>query len=300
MRTPITVISGPLGSGKTTLLRHVLNCVNRKLAIIMNEFGEIAIDSKIIEGKNIRLAELGGGCVCCSLIGEFEAAVNEIIDTVQPENILLETTGVAEPGALVFDIERNLPRVRLDGVISVMDADGLLRFPSLGQTTRLQIEAADLLLLNKVDLVATGDLHFLEEKLRSINETAPLVHTRRCEVDVDLLLGLAQQKAISPPRHTHQLEFESFSYVSPGIFDRERFGKFVYGLGQEVYRAKGFVQFSDGNQLFNFVNGRWDFEPFDHHGTELVFIGKQLGNVKETILGRLKACECALSPELKS
>src|SRR5437899_7907439 len=106
-RTPITVITGPLGSGKTTLLRHVLNSVSKKLAIVMNEFGEIAIDSKIIEGKNVRIAELAGGCVCCSLAGEFEAAVDEIIDRVDPEHIVLETTGVAEPGALTLDIEEN-------------------------------------------------------------------------------------------------------------------------------------------------------------------------------------------------
>src|SRR6266446_8642661 len=116
-RTPITLITGPLGSGKTTLLRHILATQRGKIAIVMNEFGEIAIDSKVIEGKRVRIAELAGGCVCCSLLGEFEAAVNELIDRVDPEQIVLETTGVAEPGALTFDIEENLPRVRLDGVI---------------------------------------------------------------------------------------------------------------------------------------------------------------------------------------
>src|SRR6059036_3371247 len=127
MKTPITPITGPLGSGKTTLLRHILDTVPKKTAILMNEFGEIAIDSKIIEGKNIRIAELAGGCVCCSLLGEFEAAVEEVIDAVAPEHIVLETTGVAEPEALLVDIEQNLTRVRLDGTVSVIDADGLLR-----------------------------------------------------------------------------------------------------------------------------------------------------------------------------
>ena len=73
LRTPITLITGPLGSGKTTLLRHILATHPAKIAIVMNEFGEIAIDAKVIEGKNVRIAELGGGCVCCSLLGEFEA-----------------------------------------------------------------------------------------------------------------------------------------------------------------------------------------------------------------------------------
>src|SRR5688500_15443255 len=100
-RTPLTVITGPLGSGKTTLLRHMVTTVPRRLAILMNEFGEIAIDSKIVAGKNVHMAELGGGCVCCALLGEFEAAVHEILATVAPERLVVETTGVAEPDALV-------------------------------------------------------------------------------------------------------------------------------------------------------------------------------------------------------
>jgi hypothetical protein len=88
--TPITIITGPLGSRKTTLLRHLLDSTPRRLAIVMNEFGEVGIDTKIIEGRNIRIAELAGGCVCCSLIGEFEAAVNELLDRVHPEHIVVE------------------------------------------------------------------------------------------------------------------------------------------------------------------------------------------------------------------
>ena len=100
-RTPITLVTGPLGSGKTTVLRHVLATKPAKMAIVMNEFGEIAIDTKVIEGKNVRIAELGGGCVCCSLLGEFEAAVNEIIQKVAPEMIIVETTG----GQLLADFD---------------------------------------------------------------------------------------------------------------------------------------------------------------------------------------------------
>src|SRR5437899_5644257 len=193
LRTPITLVTGPLGSGKTTLLRHILATKPAKMAIVMNEFGEIAIDTKIIEGKNVRIAELGGGCVCCSLLGEFEAAVNEIIQRVEPEIIVVETTGLAEPEALVFNIQEALPQCRLDGVVSVIDADMLVRFPELGHTTRLQIEGADILLLNKVDLVdQSRTLSGLETKLHEINPTAAIVRTERCRIDPELLLVIPQ------------------------------------------------------------------------------------------------------------
>src|SRR6266446_4072225 len=192
IRTPITLITGPLGSGKTTLLRHILATKAAKIAIVMNEFGEIAIDTKVIEGKNVRIAELGGGCVCCSLLGEFEAAVKEIIEKIDPDIIVVETTGVAEPEALAFNIQEALPQCRTDGIVSVADADGLVRF-------------AD-------------------------------------------------------------------------------------GLPASVHRAKGFVLFPDGAQLFNFVAGRWDLEPFETDCTDLVFIGKENAAQKPAILRALEAC----------
>ncbi len=291
MRTPLTLITGPLGSGKTTLLRHILAAVPKKIAILMNEFGEIAIDSKIIEGKNIRIAELDGGCVCCSLQGEFEAAVNEVIDTVDPEVIVVETTGVAEPDALIFDIQENLPRVRLDGVVTVADADAMIRFPQLGHTTRMQIEDADAILLNKVDLVSLAELGRVEEKIRQLNPPAPILHTRLCQADPDLLFGIGGERAIQRPEHVHQPEFESFSYRAVAPLQRKCFEEFVGRLPENVYRAKGFVHFPEGPHLFNFVAGRWELEPFPEETTALVFIGKGIKSLEPGILGALKECE---------
>src|SRR5262252_3539436 len=204
LRTPITLITGPLGSGKTTLLRHILTVQSGKIAIVMNEFGEIAIDTKVIEGKNVRIAELGGGCVCCSLLGEFEAAVNEIVDKIAPERIIVETTGLAEPEALVFDIQEELLQCRLDGVVSVIDADMLIRFPEVGHTTGLQIEGADILLLNKIDLIEAAQIESLETKLREINTTAAIVRTERCRIDPELLFGIERERNIARPEHRHQ------------------------------------------------------------------------------------------------
>jgi G3E family GTPase len=291
LRTPITLITGPLGSGKTTLLRHVLATRPAKTAIVMNEFGEIAIDAKTIEGRNVRITELGGGCVCCSLLGEFEAAVNEIIDRVWPDMIVVETTGLAEPEALVFDIQEALPRCRLDGVVSVIDADMLIRFPELGHTTRLQIEGADILLLNKIDLVKADQIQPLEMKLREINPTGAIVRTVRCRVDVGLLFGVGREKKVAPPEHKHQPEFESFTFRSGKNFSRDCFERFADSLPPAVYRAKGFVRFADGSQLFNFVAGRWELEPFESAQTALVFIGKSILLEKSALVESLSKCQ---------
>jgi G3E family GTPase len=292
-RTPITLITGPLGSGKTTLLRHILATHPAKIAIVMNEFGEIAIDTKVIEGKNVRIAELGGGCVCCSLLGEFEAAVGEIIEKVAPDMIIVETTGLAEPEALVFDIQEALPQCRLDGVVSVIDADMLVRFPELGHTTRLQIEGADILLLNKIDLVERAQIEPLETKLREINPTAAIVRTERCRSDPEFLFGVPKprEKKVAQPEHEHQLEFESFTFRSDKIFSRDCFTRFADSLPAAVIRAKGFLRFADGAELFNFVAGRWELEPFESAETQLVFIGEKIAVEKRAIASALKKCE---------
>jgi G3E family GTPase len=290
IRTPITLITGPLGSGKTTLLRHILATRPAKIAIVMNEFGEIAIDTKVIEGKNVRIAELGGGCVCCSLLGEFEAAVKEIIEKIDPDIIVVETTGVAEPEALAFNIQEALPQCRTDGIVSVADADGLVRFPEIGHTTRLQFESADILLLNKIDLVEPRQIEPLETKLRELNRTATIVRTQRCQIDPELLFGIGREKKVARPKHRHQPEFESFTFTSDKNFSRDCFERFADGLPASVHRAKGFVRFADGAQLFNFVAGRWDLEPFESAETQLIFIGKGLAAQKPAILRELDEC----------
>jgi G3E family GTPase len=290
LRTPITLITGPLGSGKTTLLRHILTAYPAKIAVVMNEFGEVAIDTKVIEGKNVRIAELGGGCVCCSLLGEFEAAVDEIIAKIAPEIIVVETTGLAEPEALVFNIQEALPECRLDGVVSVIDADMLIRFPEFGHTTRMQIEGADILLLNKIDLVDARQIEPLETRLREINPTAAIARTERCCVDTELLFGIGHEKKLARPQHQHELEFESFAFSSDRIFSRDCFEHFADSLPASVIRAKGFIRFVDRTELFNFVVGRWDLEPFETDRTELVFIGKKITAEKSAVLRALDEC----------
>jgi G3E family GTPase len=146
------------------------------------------------------------------------------------------------------------------------------------------------LLLNKIDLVEPLQIDPLETKLREINLTAAIVRTERCRVDPELLFGIGRDRKIAGPGHQHQPEFESFAFTSGKIFSRDCFEDFTKALPASIVRAKGFIRFADGGQLFNFVAGRWELEPFETERTELVFIGKKLDAEKSAILDALDGC----------
>jgi G3E family GTPase len=285
------LITGSLGSGKTTLLRRILNTTDRRLAVLMNEFGEIAIDSKVIRGENVDIVELAGGCVCCSMTGEFEAAVREIIEKIAPEMIVVEATGVAEADALVFEIEDNLPEVRLDAVICLVDAYLSIRHPHVGYTARTQIESADVVLINKVDLVTTDEVKEVEAQIRRFNETAVMFKTMGCDIDTNLLFGIDVARHPTGISHHGEAHFESFTFTTDAKLDEEKFRDLISNLPLSIYRAKGFVLLDGNSFLFNYVVGRADLEEMEADTTQLVFIGRNMEAERETILERLKECE---------
>jgi G3E family GTPase len=293
-RTPITLIAGPLGSGKTTLLRRILDGADRRFAVIMNEFGELAVDSAVIRGRNLSYVELAGGCVCCSLAGEFEAAVRELIDTVRPEWIVLEATGVAEADALVYSVEENVSDVRLDCVVCVVDAWAQLRYPSIGYATRSQLESADLVIHNKIDLVKPDELPVAAERVRAVAPDALMVEAERCAVDRALLFGepdRAPARTLSSSRPAHVHRIESFTLSLEGAVDRQRFLGFVASVPPAVYRLKGFVVFDDGGQsIINCVAGRCELESAPVDAVRLVFIGPDVQRLKTEIAAALLEC----------
>ena len=166
----------------------------------------------------------------------------------------------------------------------------LVRFPELGHTTRLQIEDADILLLNKIDLIEPGQIAPLETKLRAINVTAAIVRAKRCRIDPELLFGIGRERKVERSKHRHQSEFESFAFTSDKTFSPDCFEVFANGLPASVVRAKGFIRFADGVHLFNFVAGRWELEAFESERTELVFIGRKITAEKEAIFRALNEC----------
>lgn len=291
IKTPLAIISGSLGSGKTTLLRRILDYQQGRMAVVMNEFGQIAIDSQIIQGKNIEMVELTGGCVCCSLTGEFEAAIKEIIEKVKPELIVLEATGVAESDAIIFEVEDNLPEIRLDSVVYIVDAYAQKKFPEIGYVARTQLGSADVVVINKLDLVTPYDVKVIKEILRKYNERAVVIQSQRCQLDVDLLFGLNLERPARLNQPKGHVEFQSFIFTAQGLLKRDKFEEVLAALPSSIYRAKGFVQFSEGNFLFNFVLGRFEFERFPADKTQLVFIGPHVARLEKEIVQRLRECE---------
>ncbi|MHC1727876.1 MAG: GTP-binding protein [Syntrophobacteraceae bacterium] len=301
-KTPIMLITGSLGSGKTTLLKYILEAAPMRIAVLMNEFGEIAVDSRIIRGRNIDIIELAGGCVCCSMTGEFEAAVKEIIGNIRPDIIVVEATGVAESDSLVFEVEDNLPEVRLDSVLCIVDAYLSVRYPHVGYTSRTQIGSADIILLNKTDLVTADETELVELQTRKYNDRAAIIRTIHCKLDRNLLFGLSsgeRPRPLLPPSSKggqggilHSgAEYQSFSWSSEKDLDEEKFVEFIRNLPENVFRAKGFVRFEGNGRLVNYVVGRGDFEEFETSMTELVFIGPDVHKVRPQILNNLEECE---------
>ena len=289
MKTPISIITGYLGAGKTTLLKDILSNTDKKIAVIMNEFGEIDIDSKIIKGKNVNIAELAGGCVCCSLTGEFELATKEIIKKYKPDLIVVETTGVAEPDALVFDIENELPDLKLDSIITIVDSDNFFKYP-MGKTGKIQIEMADIIILNKVDLINNSEMNKLEKAVKEINSRANILKTKFANVDTHLLFGTYSKKDIKHEiDHKHAKIVEFFTFESDKTIDKAKFEEFISKLPKEIYRLKGFIQLNKKFYLINYIAKKYSLEEFKADKTQLVFIGENINKHKDKILKQLNS-----------
>lgn len=290
MKVPVLIITGYLGAGKTTLLKRILENPPKKIAVLMNEFGEVGIDTMTIRGSNVDVKELLGGCVCCSLTGEFEAAIKEILEKFSPEMIVVETTGVAEPDAMVSNLG-GIEGVYIDSVVCVADADSFVKFPSIGHTGRVQIEMADLIIMNKVDLVSSDQIAETELRLSEINPRARVVRATYSNVDVGMLTGLYETGSHAPRAESdHVIRVDSVVY-RPKIFSMQSFVLFVSKLPPSVYRGKGHIMFPDGMRLFNYVGGRYDFSPSSEKESVVVFIGEGVGKIQDMITDDLRSCE---------
>ncbi|HEX2652339.1 MAG TPA: GTP-binding protein [Xanthobacteraceae bacterium] len=193
-KIPVTVLTGYLGAGKTTLLNRILSEPHgQKFAVIVNEFGEIGIDNDLIVGADEEVFEMNNGCICCTVRGDLIRIIDGLLRRKGKfDAIIVETTGLADPApvAQTFFVDEQVSRkTSLDAVVTVADAKWLSERLKDAPEAKNQIAFADVILLNKTDLVSADALHDVEMRIRAINPYAKLHRTERCSVPLDAVLG---------------------------------------------------------------------------------------------------------------
>ena len=283
----VNVICGFLGSGKTTLVRRILSerAGREPLAVIVNEFGEVGIDGAILQGTNIEMIELTAGCLCCTLKGSLVGALEELRDKRGAERVVIESTGVAQPGELVEVLGDPALRgtIALGPIVTVVDAPKFLALKKvLGGFYTAQVERAQVVLLNKIDLARPDQLETVRREIAALNPRATVVPTERCAVPLDMILadggGTTEPSAHEPGLASPAPAASFVSFVVDARFDadRERVERFFAELPSNVVRAKGFMTIDGQPRLVQFAAGQLEItEAAAPKRFSMVFIGEE-------------------------
>src|SRR3954453_6190263 len=194
-RTPVTVLTGFLGAGKTTLLNHILTAQHgKRIAVIENEFGEVGVDGQLVIGAEEELFETNNGCICCKVRGDLIRILGNLMKRRQRfDHVLIETTGLADPGPVAqtfFADDEMRDKLRLDAIVTVVDSYHVARHLDHQREVQEQIGFADVILLNKTDLVTPEQLDELEGRIKRMNGVARTYRTQRGVVGLDKILDV--------------------------------------------------------------------------------------------------------------
>ncbi len=298
---PVTLIGGHLGAGKTTLVNHLLReRGERRIAVLVNDFGELPIDDALIESRNGPVMRLAGGCVCCSFGSDLMAALQQMLALQpRPEHILIETSGVALPAAVARMLGL-LPGLQLDAQLVLADAETLRRHVAdryVGELVQQQLQQADLLLLNKTDLVPEAELPRLIDWLSGSAPQARVLCCQQARLPPELLLAIGPMP--TAPRQRLAMAdastlFESLSLEFGHKVDVRALAGMLTNPSLQLLRAKGLMRDRDGQpRALQLVGQRQSLAPMAHDvppGGRLVCIALRGEMQAERICAALAAC----------
>ena len=314
-KIPVTVLTGYLGAGKTTLLNRILTEPHgKKFAVIVNEFGEIGIDNDLVVGADEEVFEMNNGCICCTVRGDLIRIIEGLMKRKGKfDAIIVETTGLADPApvAQTFFVDEDVSaKARLDAVITVVDARWLKEQLHDAPEAKNQIAFADVIIINKTDLVTPEELADVERQVRAINAYATIHKTTKSSVPLDAVLGknafdLDRILDIAPEfledvHVHHDTSVKSIAINIPGDIDPEKFmpwiSEFTQKEGPNILRCKGILSFKNEPKRFVFqgvhmiLDGdlQREWKPDETRQSKMVFIGHQLN--RAAIEQAVEAC----------
>lgn len=266
---PVIIVAGFLGSGKTTLLRHVLTAAHgKRIAAVVNDFAALNVDAALIADVTADTVALENGCICCSISGSVARTLLAITERAErPDVIIIEASGVADP-ANIAQIAATLPAIVLDSIVTVVDASAGKVAAELSGLNDRQLRSADIILLNKIDLVSRQDANALSASIRQAVPQATVLQTSNCAVPLALLLDIGSVVPSPLPVRTKQAEPVFQSVIVDGLvpFQRLRLERLLSSLPEQILRLKGFVRLTeqpDQLWLVQAVGRRWRMDPTD-------------------------------------